>query len=70
MKRRIREAAEKEEREFYGGRAPEDWLQALAPLLREAMAQGSVSGEHFCGQWMDIGTPERLRELDQRLTKR
>ena len=32
LKRRIREAAEKEEARFYGGRAPEDWLEALAPL--------------------------------------
>jgi iodotyrosine deiodinase len=32
LKRRIRDAAEKEEREFYHGRAPEDWLEALAPL--------------------------------------
>lgn len=32
IKQRIREAAEKEEREFYGGRAPQDWLDALAPL--------------------------------------
>ena len=31
-KRRIREAAEEEERAFYGGRASEDWLDALAPL--------------------------------------
>ncbi len=32
VKRRIREAAEREEREFYGGRAPQDWIEALAPL--------------------------------------
>jgi nitroreductase len=32
IKRRIREAAEAEERAFYGGRAPEEWLEALAPL--------------------------------------
>lgn len=32
LKAQIREAAEKEEREFYGGRAPEEWLEALAPL--------------------------------------
>ena len=32
IKRRIREAAEEEERAFYNGRAPEDWLEALAPL--------------------------------------
>lgn len=32
VKRRIREGAEKEEREFYGGRAPAEWLEALARL--------------------------------------
>ena len=32
IKRAIRVAAEEEEKEFYGGRAPEDWLGALAPL--------------------------------------
>lgn len=32
LKRRIREAAEEEEREFYRGRAPQDWIDALAPL--------------------------------------
>jgi nitroreductase len=31
-KRRIREAAEQEEREFYAGRATQEWLDALAPL--------------------------------------
>ena len=31
-KRRIRDAAEREEREFYNGRAPQEWLDALAPL--------------------------------------
>jgi len=35
-KRRIREAAEKEEREFYGGRASERWLEDLAPLGTDA----------------------------------
>lgn len=39
----------------------------LKPLLLGAMARGEVSGEHFDGHWMDIGTPERLRELDERL---
>ena len=32
VKRKIREAAEEEEREFYGGRASEEWLDALDPL--------------------------------------
>jgi len=35
-KRQIREAAEKEEREFYEQRAPADWLEALAPLGTDA----------------------------------
>jgi nitroreductase len=32
IKRRIRESAEREEREFYEHRAPREWLEALAPL--------------------------------------
>lgn len=32
VKRRIREAAEAEERAFYSGGAPQEWLDALAPL--------------------------------------
>jgi len=32
VKRKIREAAEAEEREFYAERAPQEWLEALAPL--------------------------------------
>lgn len=39
----------------------------LAPLLRAAMATGDVSGEHYCGGWEDVGTPERLRALDDAL---
>ncbi|MED5388982.1 MAG: nucleotidyltransferase family protein [Pseudomonadota bacterium] len=41
----------------------------LAPLLRAAMADNAVSGEHHRGQWWDIGTPERLDELDRLLTQ-
>lgn len=36
LKRRIRGAAEAEEREFYAARAPQDWLDALAPLGTDA----------------------------------
>lgn len=32
VKKRIREAAEKEEAAFYGGRASDEWLEALAPI--------------------------------------
>lgn len=38
--------------------------QALAPILRKAMDNNQVSGEYYQGIWHDIGTPERLNELD------
>ena len=37
---------------------------ALAPVLRKAMDQNKVTGEFYQGIWHDIGTPERLNELD------
>ncbi len=40
----------------------------LAPLLREAMGRGRVTGEHYHGQWIDIGTEQRWRELHERLS--
>ncbi len=36
----------------------------LGPLLRQEIANGRVSGQKLNGFWMDIGTPERLQELD------
>jgi MurNAc alpha-1-phosphate uridylyltransferase len=36
----------------------------LAPLLRKAIAEHRVSGQKMNSFWMDIGTPERLQELD------
>ena len=36
----------------------------LPPLLRAAMAHGRVSGEYHPGRWTDVGTPERLAQLD------
>jgi MurNAc alpha-1-phosphate uridylyltransferase len=39
----------------------------LAPLLCSAMLDGQVSGEYYAGQWMDIGSPQRLSELDRKL---
>lgn len=39
----------------------------LAPLLREAMAAGQVSGEHYGGCWVDVGTHERLAEVERLL---
>lgn len=42
----------------------------LAPLLRQAMAQGQVSGEHHPGQWIDVGTLERLAQVERVLAER
>jgi MurNAc alpha-1-phosphate uridylyltransferase len=39
----------------------------LAPLLRKHIAQGQVTGEVYNGLWFDIGTRERLDELNSLL---
>jgi len=36
----------------------------LAPLLRTAMKDNKVSGEKYLGPWHDVGTPQRLQELN------
>jgi MurNAc alpha-1-phosphate uridylyltransferase len=36
----------------------------LAPLLRKAMGNREVSGEHYTGRWTDVGTPQRLEQLE------
>lgn len=38
---------------------------ALAPLLRQAATGSKVSGEHYQGYWLDVGTPERLETLER-----
>lgn len=38
---------------------------ALGPLLRRAMDAGQVSAELYTGRWTDVGTPERLAQLNQ-----
>jgi len=42
----------------------------LAPLLRREIERARVSGQHYPGCWFDIGTPERLAELDRMLRSR
>lgn len=37
----------------------------LAPVLRIAMANGLVTGEHYQGLWADVGTPERLHQIQE-----
>ena len=41
--------------------------EKIKPLLRAAMGENRVSGEHFRGRWVDVGTPERLALLDASL---
>jgi len=36
----------------------------LAPLLRRAMDDGLVTGTRFDGEWVDVGTPQRLADLN------
>jgi MurNAc alpha-1-phosphate uridylyltransferase len=44
-----------------------DGIFKLAPLLRTAAVNGRVGVEVFEGDWLDIGTPERLAALNARL---
>lgn len=41
----------------------------LAPLLREAMQQQQVTGELFQGDWTDVGTIERLKQVEAKLNQ-
>lgn len=41
----------------------------LAPLLFAAAARGELSGQHHPGEWVDVGTVERLQALDARLRR-
>ncbi len=43
---------------------PQGIKAPLAPLLRRAMDHGLVSAELYTGPWTDVGTPERLAELN------
>jgi MurNAc alpha-1-phosphate uridylyltransferase len=42
-------------------------VMKLRPLLDAAIAAGTLTGERFTGRWVDVGTPQRLAELDQEL---
>ena len=37
---------------------------SIVPILRAAMRRGEITGEHYRGVWNDVGTPERLAELN------
>lgn len=51
--------------ELFASREPGKY--PLAPILRDAMALGKVGGELYHGFWLDVGTGERLAELDKKI---
>ena len=48
---------------FFAGVQP-GTIMKLRPLLDAAIAAGTLTGERFAGRWVDVGTPQRLAELD------
>ncbi len=53
--------------EFFAGCTPGRF--PLVEPLRRAIAAGAVRGELFRGQWWDVGTPQRLAQLSERLAQ-
>lgn len=51
---------------MFAGIAP-GTVMKLRPLLDAAIASGTLTGERFAGRWVDVGTPQRLAELDKEL---
>jgi MurNAc alpha-1-phosphate uridylyltransferase len=47
-----------------------DGVFALRSLMVRAMAQQALTGEHYRGEWLDVGTPERLREAERLALRR
>jgi MurNAc alpha-1-phosphate uridylyltransferase len=43
---------------------PKGTKAPLAPLLRAAMGAEKVSAELYTGRWTDVGTPQRLEQLN------
>ncbi len=44
--------------------APTDTF-SLAPLLRKSCDRGQITGQYYAGRWLDVGTPQRLQELEK-----
>jgi len=52
--------------DFFTGVTP-GAVMKLRPLLDAGIARGMVTGERHTGYWVDVGSPERLAELNQEL---
>lgn len=53
---------------LFAGVKPEP--QKMRPILNRAIDAARLTGEYYGGLWMDIGTPERLKEIENLLLKR
>jgi MurNAc alpha-1-phosphate uridylyltransferase len=51
---------------IFAGIAPGTWLK-LFPWAYRFVDEGRVTGEHFRGEWDNVGTPAQLAALDRRL---
>ena len=49
---------------------PRGAVMKLYPLLAAAIAAGTLTGERHAGRWVDVGSPQRLAELNQALCLR
>ncbi|AGH43096.1 hypothetical protein C427_0987 [Paraglaciecola psychrophila 170] len=38
----------------------------MPPMWRTAINQGLIAAQHFTGQWIDVGTPQRLNALNKK----
>ncbi|ENV48217.1 hypothetical protein P255_01097 [Acinetobacter brisouii CIP 110357] len=54
--------------EMFAGLA--EGKRPLAPLLKDAMLQGRISAQKLPAAWVDVGTPERLSDLDRQIRQR
>ncbi|MCC5854497.1 MAG: nucleotidyltransferase family protein [Idiomarina sp.] len=43
--------------------------QPLRPYFEQSINAGLLFGEHYMGRWADVGTPERLAQLNRELTR-
>ena len=48
---------------------PRGSVMKLRPLLDSGIDEGIISGERHAGRWVDVGTPQRLAELDKELSQ-
>lgn len=54
--------------DFFTG-VPRGAIMKLRPLLDAGIDAGSITGERHAGRWVDVGTPQRLAELDKELSQ-